>query len=340
MPAMRVNREELLHQLEAVQPGLSPREIVEQSSCFVFKDKRVMAYNDEVACSHKCELDITGAVEAAKLVKILAKMPEEEVDVEAGEGELIIRGKGRKVQIRMETTILLGIDSVEKPEEWKPLHEDFCEALSIVQQCAGKDEDHFNLTCINIAKKWVEAADDFQMCRYRLKTGVTDSMLVKRDSLKSVPAFGMTEFAETPAWLHFRNPAGLTLSCRRWIDDYPDLSPFLDVTGDKIQLPKGLAKEAEIAEICTEDNEESEVMIKLSDGKLRIIGAATSGSARYVANKAANYSGPPIAFLIPPKLLGELIKHNECEVAKECLKVDGGKFIYITRLGAVDEGKE
>jgi hypothetical protein len=67
----QVNREVLLQQLESVQAGLSSREIIEQSSCFVFKDGNVVTFNDEVSCSRPCELgSFTGAVQAAPLLSI------------------------------------------------------------------------------------------------------------------------------------------------------------------------------------------------------------------------------------------------------------------------------
>ena len=56
-----------MHKLEAVSPGLATREAIEQSSCFVFKDGRVMTFNDEVACSIDCELGFDGAVAAKPL---------------------------------------------------------------------------------------------------------------------------------------------------------------------------------------------------------------------------------------------------------------------------------
>ena len=46
---MRVSREKLMQALEAVSPGLANRELIEQSSCFVFKSGMVMTFNDEVA---------------------------------------------------------------------------------------------------------------------------------------------------------------------------------------------------------------------------------------------------------------------------------------------------
>ena len=42
-------------------------------------------------------------------------------------------------------------------------------------------------------------------------------------------------------------------------------------------------------------------------------------------------------FLISPAMLKEITrKQNECEVNQSCLKINGAKFVYITRLNAVD----
>lgn len=337
-----VNRENLLSQLELVQPGLSPREIVEQSSCFIFKAGTVQTYNDEIACSHKCDLKLTGAVQAAPLMAVLRKLAEEELEVEQTEGELILKGKKRRAGIRMEKDILLPIDSVEQPGSWKALPEDFGDAIQIVEQCAGKDESKFTTTCIHIHPKYVEAFDNYQASRYKVKTGFTQETLVRRDSLKHITTLGMTEFSETETWVHFRNSSGLTLSCRRFIEEYPPLDKILDVHGTKATLPKGLAEAADKAEIFSSENaDNNQVTVELRPGKLRITGQGTSGW--YSEIKNLSYEGTPISFTIAPKLLMALTqKHNECEIAEERLKVDGGRFIYVTCLGKVegDDGEE
>ena len=79
---MIINREELLKQLESVLPGLSTREIIEQSSCFIFKDETVNTYNDEIACSQKSVLKIEGAVQALPFISLLRKLKEEELEKE------------------------------------------------------------------------------------------------------------------------------------------------------------------------------------------------------------------------------------------------------------------
>jgi DNA-binding transcriptional regulator/RsmH inhibitor MraZ len=144
-----VNREELLQSLESVRPGLSIREVIQQSSCFVFKDGDVMTFNDEVTCRHKCKLNITGAVQAEPLLNILSKMVETEVEISIDkDSRLVVMGKKRRARIKMEMEIVLPIGTVEKPEKWQPIHEDFSDAIFMVKQCAGKDQTQLKSTCI------------------------------------------------------------------------------------------------------------------------------------------------------------------------------------------------
>jgi hypothetical protein len=86
--------------------------------------------------------------------------------------------------------------------------------------------------CINLTPRFVEAWDNFQIARYKIKTGLTEPVLVRQSSIKHVVSLGMTETAETQGWLHFKNPNGLVLSCRRYVDQFPsdDLTKYLDVT--------------------------------------------------------------------------------------------------------------
>lgn len=338
---MRINRERLLQRLEAVQAGLSPKEVVQQSSCYIFSKGQVLTYNDEIACSCESDLDkkFTGAVQATPLLEILRKLPEEEIDTRVGDGEFLIIGKRRRSGVRMENEITMDLAALEKPDGWKPLPEDFGEALGMVVRCASKDESEFGLTCVHIAKNWVESCDNFQMLRYRIKVGVEKPVLVRRSSIQHVTSMDMTEFSETETWIHFRNPSGLVFSCRRYIEDYKELSSFFKVTGQPTNLPKGLGDAAEKAEVFSGENpEDNQILVEMRPGKIRIKGQGISGW--YSEIKKLAYKGKAISFLISPQLLIELTKrHNNALIGENVLKVDGGNFVYIASLGKVDNDK-
>lgn len=344
MAEVRVTREELLQQLEVVQPGLSPREIVEQSSCFVFKGGTVTTFNDEIACINKCCLPFTGAVQAGPLLAVLRKLAEKELTVFTRKGELRIEGKRRKIGINMEQEITLPIDKIILPKKWKPVHEDFSDAVYIVHQCTSTDASIFALTCVHIVPKWVEACDNSQLIRYKVKMPVEEPVLVRGSSIQHIVSLGMSEFGETPSWLHFRNKDGLILSCRRYVEeekDFQDIGKLLEVEGFHTTIPKGLGEAAEKAEIfSSEDADHNEVLVELrKEGWMRLKGKGQTGW--YSEVKKINYSGENMDFYISPKLLIELTKkYNECIVSENCLRVDGGRFTYVTALGRSDDDRK
>lgn len=329
---MRIGRESLLSSLELLRPGLSPKDVVEQSASFAFRDGQAMTFNGEIACSIKSPLKITGSVAAQPLLDLLHKLVETDVEVVADSKRLKIIGKRKQAGIRLEKDVTLPIESVETPTAWHKLPEDFCEGVEAVQGCAGKDESMFALTCVNIHPKWVEAFDNIRAARYRVKTGVSEPVTVQRDAIKHITALGMTHICETPTWIHFRNQEKLVFSCRKFIVEYPSLTEILNVSGEKIALPRGLSDAADRADIFSRENADSNsVAVELVSGKLKVKGSGSLGW--YSESKKIKYAGPQLTFLISPKMLSEIVqRHSVCELANNCLKVSGGKFSFVTLL--------
>lgn len=335
-----VKREDFLRCLESVRPGLSTREILEQSHCFIFQDGNVTTFNGQIACRAPSLLDksVEGAVQAKPLLDVLGKIPDEELDIGMTEGGLVLKGKRKKVVMSLEAQISLDTSLIEEPETWVELPPTFGEAVHLVQECASNDstkQEHY----LNIHPKWLEATDQIQVCRWRIRTGITTPTQVRKDDIKHITQLGMSEFSETQSWLHFRNPSGLILSCLKFVDEYltPDISEVLKVTGTPTSLPKTLAEAAERAEIFSKENQDNNlVQVEMNKGKLRIKGQGNAGY--YLESKTVQYDGPSLKFLIAPSLLKELTKrHNECQVTQERLIVEGPRWKYVACLGSVED---
>lgn len=336
-----VVREDFLRQLESAQAGLSSREILEQSSCFVFKDGAVLTYNGEIACRQRVDIPFTGAVQAAPLLSILRLLPDKELELFEEDDALRIHGERRRCSLQREKQITLPVTKVERPGEWVKLPESFLEAVTLVQHCASKDHSKFAMSCIHIHPQWLEACDNSKATRARVKTGVPAPTLVRRDSLKQVPTLAMTKMSLTDGWLHFRNPDGLTLSCRRYDakDDskYPDLDVLYEFEGHQITLPKGLADVAKRAAVFSAENsDDSQVRVELGNGKLSVRGAGAVGWFKEYKD-AKNYKGPPLAFMVAPEQLVEIVEHHtEAEITEGKLRVSGGTWTFVTCLGPVE----
>ncbi len=331
---MQVNREHLLAVLEAVSIGIARSPSFQQAGCFVFDKEHVLAFNGDVACSGSSPLgEIHGAVAAGVLLEFLRKLKEEDLEITNSDGALKIKGKGRRMKFAMEEKILLPLEGIEKPESWLPLHEDFCEAAGMVSACAGKDEKWFDATCVNVHPQWLEAFDGSQMMRHRLSTGVSERFLVQKTAMKQVCVMGMTQWAITDRWVHFKNGNDFVLSCLRYPElEFYDLSAALKIDGDKVHLPKGLAQAAELAELASSENKDDNVVhVTLRSGEVWIEGKGIT--AEYQERRKVGYEGPEISFCMAPKILATLVeKYSEAYVTKERLVVDGGKWRYAVML--------
>lgn len=333
-----INREILLAALEGVAPGLAAEDKIEQSACYAFQDGEVITFNDEVSCRSPSGLDksFKGVLHAKEVLELLRKLPDDEIGLEVKEDKLLIIGKGKRTTLPLEKEIHLQVDVVEKPSEWKKLHDDFAEAVRTVAQCAGRNAAEFMYTCVHITPKWVEAADrgSGQICRWRLKTGITQSTLVRQSSIKHVTSLGMVEFSETENWIHFRNTNKLMFSCRRFFEtEYPDFVDLLNTEGGMATaLPPALAEVAERAAIFSAENTDAnQLIIELAPGKIRVIGRGVRGEHREW--KKIKYEGESMIFLTTPQLLTDLVKkHNQCMIAPERLKVASGRYVYVACL--------
>jgi hypothetical protein len=333
---IKIDRKELLSQLDIISPGLAPRDIVEQSSCVVFKDGYVMTFNDEIACRMETNLNLTGAITASALIETLRKMSEDIVEVEIKDEEIIIHGKRRKIGIAREATILLPIDSLDTTDEWHPLPEQFSDAADMVLPCCGKDEQRFNLTCIHLYRRGIDASDNMQYGHYKIKLPLSEDVLIRAASMRHVVPMGVTEIAVTPSWAHFRNSRGLIISCRRWPDTWEDYSAFTSQTGTPAKFPKALSKAAELAGgISNQNADDTQVTVSIKQGRLKL--TATGVRCWSEELKKIEYDGEPMSFKIDPVLLSKICKeHNSLEIGANAIIVRSNKFTYVTALGACD----
>lgn len=336
--SITVDREEFLSALQAASPGLSPKDIHEQSSCFAFLKDAIWTFNGEVACRVPFKLNgIEGAVSGAKLMAPLALMQEESLELSAEDGQLLITGAGQSVGLAMEAEVLLPVARMEKPSGWVKVCNEYSEALAMACECAGSDKEKFATYCVHFHPEWVEAFDMRQLLRFNMETGVNASTLVKRDGVKCLAEFGVSEVAESESWLHFKNPAKHVISCRRFIEEFVDLSGDLEVEGEPITLPKGLIQCTELAELfSSEDIDNNFAKVQIKPGKIRIQARGVSGSYKAVRDMA--YTGKAMEFFIAPKLLKQIVlKYNDAVVSRNRLMVDGGKWKYVAVLAVMEE---
>ncbi len=345
-----VKRDGLLKCLAAVDAGLSLKEVIEQSSCYVMQKGRMWTFNDNIACSVALPdgmKDMECAIPAEEFRNLLSKLNEDDLDVSLGgegahrsEDQLLLRMKRRRAGIRVQLSVSLPVGEVKTPEEWVSVPEGFVDAVEAVGQVAGKGEELFALCCVHITPKGFEACDNYQAIRYRLPTGLSGSVLVKRDDLVKIAKLEVEQWALSKSWLHFRNSSGLEMSCRRWDQSYPDLGSLLKVEGREGVLPKGLGEAIGRAEVFVNARDDS-IGLTIDLNSSRLLLRAEGVVGWYEERQKVDYSGEPISFRIAPRLLREVCRRtSSCVIGDMKLKVVGEKYIYVSCLAVSASGEE
>jgi hypothetical protein len=342
---VRISREALLACLEQAEPALAqPGRAggIQQGDCFIFLRGRVRTCNEWIALSIPSPFDreLEGAVRADRMLKMLRLMTQEEIEIRTGDGKLTVDAKGDHVGCIMEAEIGMPFPRVPK-EPWQPLPEDFCEAVETTGLCIGKEKDRLALTCLHIHPKWLESSDNYQACRWPMKTRVSKPTLLRAESVRHLPKMGVSEFCEEDSWVHFRNSSGAVLSARRCEVDYPDYGVLYEGKGTPIELPKSLKETCAKAGIMTDGKDfEAQVTVELDVGRIKVVGKCIDGYYERDPRKV-NYDGPPVKFLVSHTILASIAeRHGRCEVTESKLLVDGGKFLYVSCLSVPDEGQE
>lgn len=344
LPRVAVSRPDFLKKLEYVAAGLSPGGMTEQSDCFVFDRGMLITFNGDVACRVKSGLpkEFTAAVKAKKLLEAAREFKGDTLTLSEADGRLKVAGTGEYAKIFMHAAVTLPVHEVERPADWKDLHHDFCEGLSVVAESAGTDETRPWITCVHLTEGFVEATDNDQAARFEVPTPLAARTMVKRTSLKKVTPLQVTQVAETPNWLHFKNPVGVIISCLRSTEEYPDLTPSLAFDeGVPTELPKGLAAAVKMAGDWAKeaDDKKVHIFVDLLPDEIRVRGVGLT--AEYGAKRPMKYSGKPMSFVIQPALFEEILRrHSRCEISTDRLRVQAGPFAYVTCLERPHDRKE
>jgi len=314
---VKVSRQELLTNLTAVQPGLGKNEFVQQSTYFVFTGGFVMAYNDQVrVMTETCAKDIEGAVPGDTLFKLLSKMEEDEIGIEAGEQVLKITGKGKEAEIPMNPEILIPVADLEDEsgeDGWFDLPETFADSLKLVGFSVLDDTHDMKLTCIHFTPEYIESNDSFRVTRIAVELPDCDS-LVPYTSLSKLADYGTTAVKFTENWVHFKCANGTMYSCKQHVKDendpYPDMSKVLKVKGTELVFPKELPAIMERAGvfITAKSSRERMVEVTISGGKFTV--AAKGENGRFKEYCRVKFAGKDCSFWVNTDFLLDIFKLN------------------------------
>ena len=335
---MKLNRESLLAILKIASAGaaMPPRMVVlEQSDCFVFTGKELIAFNDEILVRTPSPLDFDVVVAAADLLKVLGKLPDTEVEVSLKGGELRVEGKRRSAGIAGQAVIKLPFTEVPKPAKWSKLEDGTTGMLKQAGRTCGKDLSNPLTTVVHATPDVIEACDNFRLFRATMPTGFPSKILIPSHALTALESVALTKVSLSTGWAHFKTSGDAVLSVRCVADDYMNLTPILKVEGtETVELPGNLADMIDRAEVMGEGADPL-VEITIAEAKLTILCRKDSGW--YKEEKKIKYAGKALKFQVNPKFLVEVLQRTaQVKINAEKMKLSAEGVEFVVCLEAAE----
>ena len=319
----KTNKEELLQILSAVKPGLSQKDIVEQSSHFIFTGEEIITYNDQICISYPFKTDFKCSVDANNLYKLLSGVPGNEVEMKFEGNQLRVVGSKFKagLAVSIEDTIyeLFSDIRVGFKRGWKVLPSDFLEGLFLCMFSASTDMTIRELTGVVIRDDIIVSSDDLRISKYKMEKGIGRNCSIPARAVFELRGYDFTEYKVGDSWIHFRTDEGVVFSIRL-LEGKADFEfdQYFEVEGKELTLPDKLSSVLDTVSIMADGDFDFEKRIEvIVDGdKLVCRGQKDQGWVE-MEEKSEEEGEEKLSFFINPIFLKQILQKTNIMIVGE-----------------------
>jgi DNA polymerase III sliding clamp (beta) subunit (PCNA family) len=340
---MKIKTDDFKKILEVVKPGLASKEIIDQTTSFVFTGGMAVTYNDEICifCPMPEEIDVEGAIKAEEMYKFLGKVKSKEIEIETVGDEVVMKAGRAKVGFALSSKISLPLnEEISHIGEWQELPEDFNKATKFAAPCASNDMTNPKLTCVHFNKKGVvEASDNYRVLRWELSEKLPfETTLIPATSIKEVLKLEPSYVSQGNGWLHFKNDDEVWISCRTFSEKFVDIDAIIKNKKEGISFvfPDNTKEILNRAEVFARAQDKSElkqsIEVVLKKDTLHVnCESETAWFKETVSTEG--YKGKDFSFLITPYLLNDILKETKtCVILDNLLRFECDNWVYISAL--------
>lgn len=306
-----IQRADLLALLKTLSPALPGRSIITDAQHFVFTEDKVYAYNDEICLQAPYSLFFPCSVPAEELISILSSTNEETITIKEYSADILFfecKGMKSKLAIAKESQIAQLIQDLEQPKRWIPLPSNFTDMLKICSESTSDDMTQGFLTAVMIEKNRMVSSDDLRitMAQFQEPIPILKQILISAKGTRPLVGFNAQTIGITPAWTHFRTDGDMMLSCRKVLEEFPDISGFFELEGMTVEMPKGLKEiVSQVSVFCRKElNLEGHIKFTFENNLCKV--HAENNTGWIERSVPCDYSDEPFSFTINPNFLNDL----------------------------------
>ncbi len=317
MEQVEITKEFLLSELSKVKPGIAKKAIVEQTSHFMFLDKVLASFSDQIAVILPFDTGMTFSVKADEFFKIISGIEEDDLTLSLEEEKITIETANTRAGMstivddksKVENEVAL-LQEEMKEGKWNKLPDDFLKGIELCVFSAAGDLSMGVLACISVDGKDIISTDSIRASWYTMNKSVTPFLIPARDAEQLLDYTDLSKICVTDNWIHFQNDDGLSFSVKRIIGKYRDVRKVFDVKGEVINLPGNLRNVLKSIEFIAEGDTTINKIIQVKIEKGKIICKAQKEVGWIEKKLDYAYKGKPISFYINPIFLNQILEKS------------------------------
>jgi DNA polymerase III sliding clamp (beta) subunit (PCNA family) len=334
---LKINKKELINILDKVKPGLSTKELIENTNKFYFTGKEVITFNDEICTRVPYETDFVGTVNAQKFFDLLNKIQTPEIDLTFDEKEIKVQAKKAKAGITLDPDGVLPIEELGElpnPKEFKSIPKNFVDGIFMSSFCVSTDSSNPILSCLYIDGKSIMSSDSYKVFKYELNKKMK-SFLLPAFNIQSIKKYNINKYALTDAWIHFKTTENFILSIRIYPStEYPDIKELFDgVQGDSFSFPDTTQNILDKAIIFCDGAFDIDTVLNVQIKGKKLTVSSKSDDGWFKESTVSKTKLDYLQFDVNPNFLKQILKlGNDCIIDKEQKRVlfkgDDWKYLF------------
>jgi len=327
---MLIKTEDFKKILQTIKPAISKREVVEQSTHFIFTGTDATAYNDRICISYPCESDFVCSVNSDDMSRIINGFSSTDIEITMKDNQLQVKGKKARSGLAcieegpiMKMIQDLNTKNLLKNYKWYNLPAEFNEALNLCLFSASKDVSLVELSCLSISNKGIISSDNLRISSYSLSIDVPRDFLIPLSSAEELAKIKVTKLLLTEAWAHFATEENIIFSCRIVSAEYPDVFEFFEMTDAmKLEMPKNLKKTIDSIIFSVEGDIDIDKKMQLTITDNKICCRAEKQNCWIEQDIDIEYNSETIQFDINPIFLAQILEKSTT------MKIEPGKALF------------
>lgn len=251
-----MKREELVKAIRGVLPGIDDKAVIGDSDLVSFEKGWVRGFNDKMSIAYPLDTKINCSVPGKIFFDMLNKMKSSEIRLSVKDNKLILNTTNSQLELK---TVDRDLDKIEDLD-FKPLPENFMEALRFCSLSAAKDPAMGSLCGICFSGNEAISSDNFRIGCYQMKQSCPYFVLPFEASVELLKLKEkLIEVFVGESWVYFKGESGAIMSSRVISEEYRfDLIKGILSSlekGKSFDLPSGLDVAVERAKIMAWDDD-------------------------------------------------------------------------------------